>query len=370
MKIDHFDPPGNNSDFVGNPALAKKWSAKMSQFFDEGVSRANGAISAGGTCQFYNPVTHGLTAPDLPPADIAWNGFPRKFLGSGPGVPPKFDLAEPPAATGVPRDQDEYLEWYANKDTAEKITAIHFTCEGYDYYQFLGAEAPDILVALYQKFISPAVAKADLFSGGIYDVLNHWNTRDAAMHLTHGANALEAEVLLGGDATVRRKNSAGVEVTSPDVLCTCGAFGDPRRNSDPAIGAGVNALVRQGRMITLANPVGLYIDHIDDASFRLPDGSATNGWFQIVRGSPGHTLRAIFAPPAGSPFIVSDVKIGGTPVKFGGQIAQKITMKLTGVASASNTIHNAPVPCVVPVGTAHLTTGAAPKPKRPTRGGN
>src|SRR5262249_14997432 len=161
------------------------------------------------------------------------------------------------------------------------------------------------------------------------NVLNHWNTADGAMHLTEPANNLFAEVQLAADATVRRKDNAGVEITSAIPLTRCAQFGDEGRNSDPAIGAGVNGFVRQGRMVTLANPVGLYIDPLDDSGFHLPDGSAATGWFRILRGVKGRTLRAVFEPPAGSAFTVSDVTIGGVPIQFGGQIAQKITMKLT-----------------------------------------
>jgi len=111
-------------------------------------------------------------------------------------------------------------------------------------------------------------------------------------------------------------------------LTRCAQFGDERRNSDPAIGAGVNGLARQGRMVTLADPVGLYIDNLEDAGFRLPNGNPTTGWFKRLRGSDGHTIRAVFEPPDGSPFTVSDVTIGDTAITFGGQIAQHITMKL------------------------------------------
>lgn len=370
MKITQFSAPGNNGDFTGNAALAAKWSAQMSQDFDQGVADVNGRLAAhgGGTSQFYNPLTHGLTGPDVTPpsaGDITWNGFPRRFLGVGPGAPPNFAAAEAPVTAGHARVQDEYLEWHATKNAAGKITSVQFTCEGYDYFQFLGKEAPDILLGLYQKFISPAVKHADLFSGTKYQITNRWNTADGAMHLTQSANNLFAEIILAAEATVRRKDAAGHEITSAIPLTNCAQFGDPARNSDPTIGAGVNGFARQGRMITLADPVGLYIDHLDDSGFRLPGNLPVTGWFQILRGAPGHTLRAVFAPPAGSPLTVSDVSIGGTPIKFGGQIAQNITMKLTGAASVATGVHNAPIPC----------EGAAPAaaalaaPRLPMRGG-
>jgi hypothetical protein len=135
-------------------------------------------------------------------------------------------------------------------------------------------------------------------------------------------------------------------------LINCAEYGDFRRNSDPNIGFAVNGFARQGRMITLANPVGLYIADFDGSGFRLPDGSAAGGsdFFKILRGTSGQALRAVYGLPpalAAQGLTVSDVKIGGVPIEFGGQIAQKITMKLTGVASVAQRVHDTPVGCGV-----------------------
>ena len=187
------------------------------------------------------------------------------------------------------------------------------------------------------------------------------------MHLTQQANNLFAEVILAAEATVRRRDAVGREVTAAIPLTKCSQFGDARRNSDPTIGSGVNGFARQGRMITLANPVGLYIDHLDDAGFRLPGDLPVDGWFQILRGTPAHTLRAVFAPPRGAAFTVSDVTIGGIPIKFGGQIAQNITMRLTGVASVANNVQNTPIPCEGAGGAVHTAIAVAAS-RLPTRG--
>ena len=59
-------------------------------------------------------------------------------------------------------------------------------------------------------------------------------------------------------------------------------------------------------------------------------------------------MRAIFEVPpaqAAKGKTVSDVKIGGKAVEFGGQLAQRITMHLIGVASASQTVDNTPTVC-------------------------
>lgn len=369
MKITKFNPPGSNSDLASSASMQQKWSDLVSSYFTNGENRLAALLAQGSTRQFYNPLTHGSTAPDVGGSAglITWNGFPRKFLSSAPGAPPNFAGAEP-ATPGQARPQDEYLEWFVSKSTAGNITSVQFTCEGWDYYDFLFTEAPQVLLQLYRKFINPAVQLADLTGpGGQYNRLNKWNTGQGAMHLTERANNLFAEVILGAEATVRRKNSSGVEVVAAIPLTKCSGFGDERRNSDPAIGAAVNALARQGRTITLADPVGLYIDKLDDSSFTLPDGSPTTGWFRILRGSPAHILRAEFGPPTGSTLTVSDVKIGGTSIKFGGQIAQHITMKIIGIASVATGINNSLIPCIGAGGVPEAIT-LAPSALPPTRG--
>jgi hypothetical protein len=129
MKITQFDAPGNNGDFAGNLALAAKWSTQMSQYFDQGVSDGSQALTAsgGGTPQFYNPLMHGLSSPDVTPpsaGNITWNGFPRRFLGTTPGAGPNFAAAEPTPTAGHRRNQDEYLEWHVTRNNAGKIASV------------------------------------------------------------------------------------------------------------------------------------------------------------------------------------------------------------------------------------------------------
>src|SRR5262249_39873306 len=148
--------------------------------FDVGVTSVTSFLQShgGGTCQFYNPVTQGRTDPDLPASagDVTWNGFPKQFSSTGPGHPTRIADAQPAIPAGENRRQDEYLEWHVVRNTAGKIVSIQFTCEGYDYYDFLAQNAPGKLLDLYRAFISPSVQMADLMSGGAYDELNVWNT--------------------------------------------------------------------------------------------------------------------------------------------------------------------------------------------------
>jgi hypothetical protein len=221
------------------------------------------------------------------------------------------------------------------------------------------------LLALYRQYISPDVQLNDLLDASSnYDRLNQWNTQNGAMHLNQPNNTLGAEINIAAFATILRQK-AGVVLTDPDELIRCAQFGAPGRASDPTIGAAVNALAREGYAVTLQNPIGLYIDGLNAAGWTKPDGSpADPGYWQILRGSPGATLRAVYEVPTSEGFTVSDVLIGGEPIEFGGQIAEHITMKLTGVACRKGQIQNQAFGCegaapfVAAVGTTKIPTRA------------
>ena len=68
MKLDHFDPPAFNDDLDDDAELKALWSQAMSTKFDVSVHSVENHLSnhGGGRCQFYNPITAGLSGPDLP----------------------------------------------------------------------------------------------------------------------------------------------------------------------------------------------------------------------------------------------------------------------------------------------------------------
>ena len=346
-KYDAFNAPGNNPDFDNDANLASDWNQQMSTLFDTSVASVSAYLAhhGGGTCQLYNPVTNGRVEPDLAAAagDIPWNGFPKRYGAPGPGQSPDYAGAEAPTAAGSNRDQDEYLEWFVSR-RGGKIVSIQFTCEAWDYFDFLASKAPNKVLQLYQKLISPDVQMLDLFPNGEYDKLNKWNTEVGAMHLTHPANNLFAEVFLAASATVRRSQH-GAEITRSIPLIRCSGYGDETRNSDPAIGVAVNGLARDGRHITLANPVGLYMSAFNGAGLTL-NGAPAGGFFKVVRGALPLGLRAVYELPAelaAQGLTVSDVKAGNAAIQFGGQIVERITMHIAGVASVAQDIQNTPV---------------------------
>ena len=355
MRISSFDPPANLPDF--NASLRAAWNTYISYTFDQNI---RDLTSAGLTPQFYNPTK--VDTPDNKAADeITWIGFPRLISLKHPNDDrAAWKEADTPLARGE-RPQDEYLEWFVER-TNGKILRVTFTCEGPEYWEALADgyphDFPDQLkdpavkgdstklVALYQQYIDPAVQLNDLLSGGKYNRLNKWNTSHGAMHLNQRNNTLGAEINIAAQATILRVDQTGQLITDADALIQCAKFGQPGRASDPTIGDHVNSLARDGYSVTLQNPVGLYMAGINTAGFVTPNGKDAQQYFRTDRGAAGTIVRAVFEVPASERFTVGDITIEGQAIEFGGQIAEHITMKLTGLAFGKGQIQNSPKQCV------------------------
>jgi hypothetical protein len=89
------------------------------------------------------------------------------------------------------------------------------------------------------------------------------------------------------------------------------------------------------------------MDHIDLTGWSAPKGVDVEECVHVVRGDARKRMieRLVVEVPRKSGFTVSDLTIAGAPVAFGGQIAECITVKLVGTASALGTVHNAPSAC-------------------------
>ncbi len=134
----------------------------------------------------------------------------------------------------------------------------------------------------------------------------------------------------------------------PDALICCSAYGGTNRASDPTIGSSVNELAWLGFYLTLRDPVGLYMHHLDMSGFTRPDGSPIEPeYFRALRGdaSQGLIERAVFEVPAEEGFTVSDLRIGGVPIQWGSQIAEHITVNLVAQAANPGAFKNTSVAC-------------------------
>jgi hypothetical protein len=366
-----FDPPALLTDFDSVPHQRDAWSAFVSETFDQAVARVESEVGAGRS-PYYNPTKVDTDAGFISNT-IRWKGFPLVIKSKHPGNPkargwravPVLSTAFKEADTllaGGERAQDEYLEWHVEKNGAGKITRVTFTCEPPEYWEALAQGYPDSfegqkipgvvgdqqkVLQLYRQFISPDVQMSDLFSGPgqKYNRLNKWNTKRGAMHLQQRNNTLGAEIFIGGDATVLRQKNGQI-LTDPVELTDCGGFGVSLRASDPHIGSEVNTLARQGFAITLQNPVGLYMEKPDTTGWQTPDGTDPATFWTRLRGTEDATVRAAFEVPASKGYAVGDIKIGGAAIEFGGQIAEHVTVKLTGIACRQGTKLNAAEACV------------------------
>lgn len=268
-----------------------------------------------GCAQFYDP-TQRNTPAGTPEPMISWLAFPATLLG-----PTRLQLAENDRTV-----QDEYCEWSTEKQGG-KIVRVTFTTEVPEYFEHLLATDPGGLVRLYQKLVDPRVKLSDLRdSQGHYAPINKWNhpaRPGRVAHLLQATNTLGAAIDLVARATVPRV-AGSKPVTEQQALVACASLGEPRRHSDPQIAGAVNAAARGGAEISLADPPGLHLGRPRTAGMVTPDGTDAASFWTIERGRPDHAVRARFEVPANMNYVVGDITIGGRPIQFGGQIAERI----------------------------------------------
>lgn len=343
MTLARHNPPGFSNDLTEENK--NRWSEWISSIMDSGRNAK--------ATQFYNATK---TEEKEPTATrrITWIAFPRNVTVRFPNNRTRWRTADQSRDT-----QDEYCEWSIRRNAEGKMVRIVFCNEGPEYFRFLGDHQPDTLLRLYQEH-NPGVGieSADLFhvdpdSGKtVYNPQNKWNNATdtgTIMHLIQRNNTLAAQINLGADATIIRRRSDGTVITDRDELIRCGQFGGVERNSDPHIGAEVNTLARAGAMVTIQDPVGLYIDSINWGVIQPPQGhhDDLSQFWKWTRGTQGHWMRAEFEIPADKGYVLGDLFVRGTPLEFGGQLADFISIALIGRASDMDGNNQAePLPCV------------------------
>jgi hypothetical protein len=241
--------------------------------------------------------------------------------------------------------QDEYCEWTVEKKNGT-VSKITFTTEVPEYWEHLAETDPNRLLSLYKKYVDERVKPSDLIAAnGSYQRDNRWNTGRAGrlMHLAQINNTLGAAVDLVARATVMRRRD-GQLVTDRQQLVVCAGLGNPLRNSDPQIASAVNVQAGLGNEITLADPPGLHLGRPLTAGLVTPDGADAADFWTIERGDAEHTLRARFEVPSSKNYLVGDIEDNGRPIKFGGQIADRVQVWIKAIVKPGN--HQpSPQPC-------------------------
>ncbi|MCZ2860661.1 hypothetical protein [Blastococcus sp. VKM Ac-2987] len=291
--------------------------------------------------QFFDPTATDPGPDALTPA-ITWTAFPALLLQGATSQEQRWATADASRSR-----QDEYCEWGVERDGDGVVTRVTFTCETPEYFEHLAERDPDRLLALYAELVGPQVRLEDLVVGGVYrrDNVHNRSTEGRPAHLIQRNNNLTAALRLAAEATVLRRSADGRPVTSPQELTRCGGLGEPLRNSDPQIASAVNDAAAQGAEISLADPLGLYIHRFLVGGMETPDGADPASFWTVERGTPGHVLRASYAVPAERGYRVGDVRADGRPIRFGAQLADRVSVRLTALVRPAD---HRPVrlPCV------------------------
>ena len=215
---------------------------------------------------------------ELLEARISWQAFPKRLLdlyknsdinpyeeADKVGWPPKDLTYRSYVPISNARQMDEYCEWFTHRNEEGKITQIDITCESPEYWTFLVKNRPDVALASYREYVSPKVTLDSLLDDfGTYNPYNEWNTEKGAMHLNCPPNSLFAEIYIAAEASTRWTDCKnGKILTDGGDLIGCASYGLSTRASDPTIGKNCNDLIRAGKIISIKNPVGLYLEELE-----------------------------------------------------------------------------------------------------------
>ena len=317
--ITQFDTPGSLRDFPAGSPFYERWHNRI-----DAMLGAIPTSGSGGVGQFYN--AHRLDVTPAGERFLVWMGFPRELLiANRDNRQTAFSIGDNRGVSAM-TTQVEYLEWFVTK-IGGKIKKVTFTTETPEYWQEMFEFDPSRVLALYRELVNPAVAEADLVTGTNYNPLNVWNTSKGIVHyiVNSPANTLGAAIGLA-------QGSVGLTPAHVRDNYELPGTGFAGTSADPRVVIDVNMLARKGLSITATEPIGLYMADWDDTGWTKPDGSPVGNYWRVIRGRPGAALRLEYEVPPSEGFVVSDIRIGGRPIKYGGHLAEHVTVMIGGLA--------------------------------------
>lgn len=311
-----FETPARLRDVPLTSPFYAAWSAWIS-------GRIGATTPGDGGGAFYDPTAVNVNVAGQ--KSLTWMGFPRDTIlpTNRDDITPAYDQADTNPSTRS--WQNEYFEWRVEKNAAGKITKVTFVTEMPEYYRELWNVDPDAVVNIYRNLVSPAVTRADLGGTGAYDKFNDWNTTDGIVHYIQSINTLSAAIGLA-------KGSVTSPVPFRDNYEASPGGSGALTAVDPRVAIDIHMLVRKGLYVTLGDPVGFYMVAWNDSGITKPDGTPAGNYWRIVRGVPGMVMRLEYQVPTGLGFVVGDLRIGGRRIEYGGQLAEQITVSITGTA--------------------------------------
>lgn len=433
--LPRFDPPALLRDLADRPAkqarLDREWNVNANGWTEQAIlGNPWTSLFAAHQVYYFNPLDTDIR--DAVQQQISWPAFPNRIVFYFPGLTEEqqWEMADTGTLAGGAAGQpliytpdvecgllagdpgeleqiafppygyrgwlDEYCELAMRRDSGGKLDRIDFTCENPEYWYTLWRVDRERVLEIYQEIVGPAVKMEDLElrPGGrpvidpstgepAYDPLNRWNRGTAmtaaaggAMHLTSTPNTLQTEMGLAGAATVQRRQG---NANASKLIC-CSQYGQIYRNSDPHIGQVDNQIVGLGFRVSLANPIGLYLQRPDFRTWKLPDdpelpaGASPEDLYRVLRGherlegfpeSYDFIVHARVEIPAawrraGVSFDLEEVTINGNPLRWGSQILQTFDVSLFPMAVTA--AEPAPkLPCVVSLPAGGVPASAFPQ---------
>lgn len=375
-----FEPTARLKDFDRVPGLREAWSEFISDLYETHLygkpnDRVQSALEelrlwgrSDSDLRVYNPASMPMPT-NSQPQNVTWSALPTSFDDQFNSTKEKLTFLDarqpfPGDPSLITRIQDEYCEWIIVRRNAQnKITALFFTSEPPEYYNFLfyhSDQSRNLLIELYREITGvQTITLNDLTDAtGEYDWWNRYNN-EFAVHMQQPNNTLGAQVNIVSRSSVRRVNRLGVPITDALGLIRCGRYGDPNRQSDPRIGHAINTFAGENRFVTIENPVGLYMSGIDWNGWTTPDHTDPKAFWTVLRGTQAadpnqsYIVRARLAVPDNHTYTVSDIKIGGEPIEFGAQVAAQINVRVAVMVSD---------PVALPPPRAIGCTGTSPTP--------
>jgi len=328
--VTRFETPGRLRDLPDSSPFYAAWHSKVDAELSFSVP---GPVPGGGFYDASETVVNVAATRAL-----VWMGFPRPLLTTDyPGGRREAFAKGDTRGADIPEGrttQVEYLEWFTQRDKQGRITKVTFTTETPEYWHalFQAPEGPNRVVELYRQLLgNPGIDVAAITdSSGSYNPLNAWNTTRGIIHyiVETPPNTLHAALSLVS-------NAVADDILISDNFDNFEDFRLEPTSADPRVRTDIRGLARKGLQVTAAEPIGIYMGGWDDTGWSKPDGSPVGNYWKVIRpsGAAGPpALRLEYEVPASEGFVVSDIRIGGRPIEFGGQLAEHVTVLVNGVA--------------------------------------
>ncbi|MGA5412108.1 hypothetical protein ACPCSC_33250 [Streptomyces lavendulocolor] len=154
-----------------------------------------------------------------------------------------------------------------------------------------------------------------------------------ALFMAHPINGLDDLlyiVMFGARPYARRTAAGGLEPAGRDQI-----FGQQPglaalacRHADPAAALAAAGAAFQGRTVSFADPLGMYIHHFTSEVFLFEGGPVPDPWIRLSRGTQGLHQRLEFGPGDEDPHFLDEITVveGDTeePVTGGYQVTRQV----------------------------------------------